>query len=226
MLSALWEDIEIAWDWTYLHFGCEYFCGTLKDLWLKKNDSGFTARIAKARLSFFSSLICNSFEVLFLSVLYTLVGVRLCGQRLTSFRPCEYLMILSRGSFCELILLSQGGREEWSGEEGAERRWGEVTFLLAQTSACKSLSVILIFVFSTDHLDALLRYLKEQSLAHQKFVWVLNISRNGYKKLSLNRSVMISSEVSPLFRILFIVFVYSFTVLFLWSVKASNQERF
>jgi len=38
-----------------------------------------------------------------------------------------------------------------------------------------------------DHLDALLRYLKEQSLAHQKFVWVLNISRNGYKKLSLNR---------------------------------------
>lgn len=38
-----------------------------------------------------------------------------------------------------------------------------------------------------DHLDALLRYLKEQSLVHQKFVWVLNISRNGYKKLSLNR---------------------------------------
>ena len=48
-------------------------------------------------------------------------------------------------------------------------------------------SVILIIVFSTDHLDALLRYLKQQSLAHQKFVWVLNISRNAYKKLSLAR---------------------------------------
>lgn len=222
MLSALWGDIEIAWDWTYLHFGCEYFCGTLKDLWLKKK----MILVLQRELQGLGSLSFLAWFVIHLSILYTLVGVRLGGQRLTSFRPCEYLMILSRGSFCELILLSQGGREEGSGEEGAGRRWGEVTFLLSQTSACKSLSVILIFVFSTDHLDALLRYLKEQSLAHQKFVWVLNISRNGYKKLSLNRSVMISSEVSPLFRILFIVFVYSFTVFFLWSVKASNQERF
>ena len=42
-------------------------------------------------------------------------------------------------------------------------------------------------LFSTDYLAGLLRYLKEQSLAHQKFVWVLNISRNGYKRLSMNR---------------------------------------
>ena len=42
-------------------------------------------------------------------------------------------------------------------------------------------------LFSADYLAGLLRYLKEQSLAHQKFVWVLNISRNGYKRLSMNR---------------------------------------
>jgi len=38
-----------------------------------------------------------------------------------------------------------------------------------------------------DHLDGLLRFLKEQSLQHQKFVWVLNISRNGYKRLCMHR---------------------------------------
>ena len=65
---------------------------------------------------------------------------------------------------------------------------------------CKpSLSITLNFVFSTDHLDALLRYLKEQSLSHQKFVWVLNISRNGYKKLSSSRWMMMLIEILPPF---------------------------
>ncbi|XP_078369524.1 uncharacterized protein LOC144653411 isoform X2 [Oculina patagonica] len=51
--------------------------------------------------------------------------------------------------------------------------------LLADDSILKTIEI--------DHLDALLRYLKEQSIAHQKFVWVLNVSRNGYKKLSLSK---------------------------------------
>ena len=53
---------------------------------------------------------------------------------------------------------------------------------------CKSLRELMSkLLFSADYLAGLLRYLKEQSLAHQKFVWVLNISRNGYKRLSMSR---------------------------------------
>ena len=87
-------------------------------------------------------------------------------------------------------------------------------------------SVILVIVLSPDHLDALLRHLKEQSLAHQKFVWVLNISRNAYKKLSLARWVMISSEMLSL---CIFLFIRSFThIMFSFSdlYQASNQERF
>ena len=113
--------------------------------------------------------------------------MRLAGQRLTAFKiPLGYLLTLSGGSWRELVLLSQGDR--------AWRRGRGLHFLPAQNLACKLLSVTLNVVFSTDHLDALLRYLKEQSLAHQKFVWVLNISRNGYKKLSLNRCAIMLGD--------------------------------
>ena len=43
--------------------------------------------------------------------------------------------------------------------------------------------------FSVDLLEDLLRFMKAQSLQQQKFVWVLRISRNGYKRLSMSRCV-------------------------------------
>lgn len=60
---------------------------------------------------------------------------------------------------------------------------------------------IILKTIDIDHLDSLLRYLKEQSLVLQKFVWVLNISRNGYKRLSMNRPLTIrDSKVLNLLR--------------------------
>lgn len=46
---------------------------------------------------------------------------------------------------------------------------------------------VILKTIEIELLDALLSFMKKQSLQHQKFVWVLKISRNGYKRLSMTR---------------------------------------
>lgn len=73
--------------------------------------------VLQRELQGLGSLSFLAWFVIHLSILYTLVGVRLGGQRLTSFRPCRYLRSSQGAPFANWSCFHRG-----AGRRGAERR--------------------------------------------------------------------------------------------------------